>query len=66
MANSNELAEFDEQLDEIISQHKVKKSKERRQLKKELKTQNIEKINSLKYEKLIKKSNQTFILQIQK
>lgn len=62
---ADELADFDEQLDEIISSHKVKKSKEKRILrKKELKTQNIEKISSLKYEKLIRKSNQTLALQI--
>ena len=62
---ANELADFDEQLDEIISSHKVKKSKEKRILrKKELKTQNSEKISSLKYEKLIRKSNQTLALQI--
>lgn len=64
---ATELADFDEQLDEIITEHKVKKSKEKRlQRKKELKQQNIEKINSLKNEKLIRKSNQTFVEQIVK
>lgn len=64
---ANEVADFDEQLDQIISSHEVEKAKEKRILrKKELKTQNVEKINSLKYEKLIKKSNQTFVLQILK
>ena len=62
---ANELVDFDEELDDIISTHQVKKSKEKRLLKKDqLKTQNLEKINSLKYDKLIKESNQIFEQQI--